>query len=135
MSPHPPYIFTASGELPLVKGLDENSSYRDQVIAVNSLALHTINQIITRSDSAPIIILQSDHGVKINYEGKDSAEELPILNAYLLPQADTDKLYSSISPVNTFRLIFNNYFSYKFELLPDVSLLESGRKSPQLACK
>ncbi len=42
-----------------------------------------------------------------------------ILNAYYLPGVDKDILYPSITPVNSFRLIFNLYFDTNFELLPD----------------
>ena len=43
-----------------------------------------------------------------------------ILNAYYLP-GHSDIAYPTISPVNTFRLIFNTYFGTDYELLPDTS--------------
>jgi hypothetical protein len=42
------------------------------------------------------------------------------LNAYYLP-GYKNKLYPSISPVNTFRLIFDSYFGGKYDMLPDVA--------------
>jgi hypothetical protein len=30
-------------------------------------------------------------------------------------------LYPTITPVNTFRLVFNDYFGGRYELLPDIS--------------
>jgi len=43
-----------------------------------------------------------------------------ILSSYYLPGVDQDKiLFSSITPVNSFRLIFNYYFGEDYELLPD----------------
>jgi hypothetical protein len=42
-----------------------------------------------------------------------------ILNAYYLPYGGSELLYDSISPVNTFRLIFNYYFDGDYELLED----------------
>jgi hypothetical protein len=42
-----------------------------------------------------------------------------ILNAYYLPNFDKKLLYPSITPVNSFRLVFNSYFDGTFELLPD----------------
>ena len=42
-----------------------------------------------------------------------------ILNAYYLPDVDKSVLYPSITPVNSFRVIFNLYFNTDFELLPD----------------
>jgi hypothetical protein len=42
-----------------------------------------------------------------------------ILNAYYLPDLDSNPLYPSITPVNFFRLVFNLYFGTCLELLPD----------------
>jgi hypothetical protein len=38
-----------------------------------------------------------------------------------LPNADKDIFYPSITPVNSFRVIFNHYFNLNYELLPDKS--------------
>jgi hypothetical protein len=44
------------------------------------------------------------------------------LNAYYLPKtAAKASLYPSITPVNTFRILFAAYFGQKLQLLPDVS--------------
>ena len=40
-----------------------------------------------------------------------------ILNAMYLPGMDYEQLSESISPVNTFRLIFNHYFDADYTLL------------------
>ena len=48
-------------------------------------------------------------------------ERIAILIAYHLPGDASDQLYPTISPVNTFRLIFSLYLSVDFELLEDVS--------------
>ena len=44
-----------------------------------------------------------------------------ILNAYYLPGIGQGDLYPTISPVNSFRVVFNQYFGGKFPLLPDLS--------------
>ena len=41
--------------------------------------------------------------------------------SFELPNVDKKALYPSITPVNTFRLIFNLYLNTSFELLPDES--------------
>ena len=46
-----------------------------------------------------------------------------ILNAYYLPADGEQLLYESISPVNTFRFVFNQYFDAGFPLLDDLELL------------
>ena len=42
-----------------------------------------------------------------------------ILNAILLPEMNKDLLSNKITPVNTFRLIFKNYFNIEIDLLKD----------------
>ena len=45
------------------------------------------------------------------------------MNAYHLPNKDDSLLYPSMSPVNTFRIIFNYYLGADFDLLEDKSYL------------
>jgi hypothetical protein len=48
-------------------------------------------------------------------------ERLGILNAYLLPGIDPALIYPTITPVNSFRLVVNQYFGADLPLLPDRS--------------
>lgn len=48
---------------------------------------------------------------------------MKILNAYYLPEGEG--LYPSISPVNSFRLVFNTYFQADYSLLDDRSYFSS----------
>ena len=50
-----------------------------------------------------------------------------ILNAYYLPNGGNDLLYESISPVNSFRVIFNSYFGANYEILEDRSYYTAPR--------
>jgi hypothetical protein len=43
-----------------------------------------------------------------------------ILAAMYFPDHE-DSLYADITPVNFFRLVFNNYFGGKYDILQDVS--------------
>jgi len=43
------------------------------------------------------------------------------LNAYFLPDGGLESLYPNITPINTFRVIFNTYFQYDLPLLEDIS--------------
>ena len=56
---------------------------------------------------------------------------MAILNAYLLPGEVYDNLYQDITPVNTFRLIFNQYLGTDLEILKDESYY-STRARPYL---
>jgi hypothetical protein len=42
-----------------------------------------------------------------------------ILNAYYLPGGGDQVLYDSVSPVNTFRLVFNCYFDAGLPIVQD----------------
>jgi len=104
--------------------------YLDQLVATNRLVEQCIDRLIAESDVPPIIILQSDEGPYPNFadgfkwtetEGSDLDLRVKsgILNAYYLPGTDHSMLYPSISPVNSFRLVFNLYFGTSLELLAD----------------
>ena len=72
--------------------------------------------LITGSDTPPLIIFQGDHGPWLQPRDR----HFWILNAYYLP-GHTDKLFPQISPVNTFRYIFNAYFGGKYDMLPNIT--------------
>jgi hypothetical protein len=46
-------------------------------------------------------------------------EKMTIFNAYYLPQGGSELLYDSITPVNSFRVIFSHYFNAGYTLLSD----------------
>ncbi len=89
--------------------------YRDQVNFADKRLLEIVKTILAKSDPAPIIVIQGDHSY---FQG---ADRVKIINAYYLPDGGDKALYPTITPVNTFRVIFNTYFGGNYELLPDVS--------------
>jgi hypothetical protein len=50
---------------------------------------------------------------------------LLILNTYFLPGFDSSDLNPKISPVNTFRLVFNQYFGGDYDMLEDKAFYSS----------
>jgi hypothetical protein len=141
--PHPPFIFGKDGEAVAPKGLviekdgshyfkknpskeEYRRKFKNQLMFVNKKAIEMIDEILTRSIKPPIIILQSDHGPgsMLDWEDPEKTnmkERLSILNAYYLPGEAKKLLYDSITPVNTFRVIFNYLFDTDFEKLDDKS--------------
>ena len=127
--PHPLYPFDREGN-PTTPDMsifwnpselmDNEEKYIDQLIFTNKKVMVLVDEIIARSDIAPIIIIQGDHGV---WWGDGIVYE--ILNAYYLPGVEHN-LYETISPVNSFRVVFNLYFAADYELLKDESF-ETGR--------
>lgn len=139
ISPHRPYVFGPNGEVRRPGGIFtfadltnptedeyERRLYLDQLMYITSRLEETIGYILSHSSEPPIIILQSDHGprIRFNWENpshKDLVESMANLNALLLPDPCRSLLYPEVSPVNTFRIVFNCAFGTQYELLPDFS--------------
>jgi hypothetical protein len=101
--------------------------YVEQLIFANTKIKQTIKALLSNSNN-PVIILQSDHGPGLGWgdiSTLNSKERFAILNAYYLPDKNYNELYPSISPVNSFRLIFNKYFNTKYDLLEDRSFFST----------
>jgi hypothetical protein len=135
--PHWPYVFDAAGK-PIEamdfwsRSLPENRRmWLDQISFVNAKVEALVDRLLSESSNPPIIILQGDHGMPFNstWVDRDSPDVTAqyaqdatgILNAYYLPQGGAKALYESITPVNTFRAIFNSYFGTDLPLLEDRS--------------
>ena len=88
--------------------------YINQVQYVKTEILPIIDEILAKSTQPPIIIIQGDHGLTIG-------ERNDILNAIYLPTVSQKQLYSTMTPVNTFRVVFNAYFGTDYPLLNDIS--------------
>jgi hypothetical protein len=116
VSPHYPFVFAKEGSIPDDTS-NEAKAYSDQLLYLNTRVIQMIQKIIAASDEPPIIILQGDHGPQV----ENSTEKMKILNAYFLPGINTDGFPPDISPVNTFRIIFNAYYGTEFPLLENIS--------------
>ena len=127
VSPHPPFVFGRQGEFISVSkreapGADLKALYADQVFYLNGRALVAIKSILAESAIPPIIVLMGDHG----YAESNSEEKMSILNAYHLPRGVDDNLYPTISPVNSFRIVLEEYFRGTFGVIPDVSFISDA---------
>jgi hypothetical protein len=138
--PHPPFVFDANGNAPEQKypftmmdgsaflgSTDEYiQGYRQQVAYTNRVILEVVDAILSESAGPPVIVIQGDHGpgsrlVWESAEETDLQERSSILNAYHLPGFPVEKLYPELTPVNSFRLILDQYFGTGLGLLPDRS--------------
>ncbi|MCM1567011.1 MAG: hypothetical protein NC238_13960 [Dehalobacter sp.] len=138
LMPHPPFAFGPNGEERPIpdKGFSDGDSfqgtiedylqgYTGQMTYLNTIMEETVSAILEKSRTAPIIVIQGDHGPGAHWKSDQDThicyqERMSILNAYYLPGEGTaDQVYPTITPVNTFRVIFNAYFDTNYELLED----------------
>jgi hypothetical protein len=131
--PHDPWVFDERGNrFGLTHDIDRG--YISSVKLAERLTEGIINKILasTKAGEKPIIIVQSDHGpmcISKDYD-KYYNGRMRIFNAYYLPDMNNKELYESISPVNSFRVIFNDYFGTKFPLLPDRAYCAPNMEDP-----
>ena len=134
--PHPPYVFSADGsyrDLDTEEQGGDREGYLGQTKFINDRLTAVIDAILVTSAIDPVIIVQSDEGPfpagydddQVNYNWRqarprDLRIKFGIISAIRLPGLK-DGLYPGITPVNTFRLIFNHLFHAGLEMLPDRS--------------
>jgi hypothetical protein len=114
--PHPPYVFQPDGSFVSYDKPDD-PGYKDQIVFLNNALIPVLKQIISDSSTAPIIVIQGDHGAILSPPN----DRMSILNAYFLPGISENVLANDMSPVNTFRMIFNQYFGGNYDLLPNTA--------------
>jgi hypothetical protein len=124
--PHPLFVFGPDGA-PTDPSLfmdangvysQENyySGYRNQAEYISDQLEKAVTTLLTDSSTPPIITIQGDHAPWL----QRGSDQFKILNAYYLP-GHNNQLYPTISPVNTFRLIFTTYLGADYPLLDDIS--------------
>jgi hypothetical protein len=127
LAPHTPFVFTSDGQ-PVERNtpftlnddpeLGDKALYQrrfiDQTIFINMKVLTLIDEILAQPGD-PVIILQGDHGLP-----SSGSWATTILNAIRLPGGEAS-LYPTESPVNTFRLVFNQVFGAGLPLSADRS--------------
>ena len=135
MAPHDPYVFGPNGEevdykytfgptgSAYLSSSEENEAYLNQLIYLTKILKETVEQLQENSDNQPIIIVQSDTGPDISFaDTTDDAHQvgrMSIFNAYYFPDEKYDVLYDDITPVNSFRIIFDSYFQTNYGIVED----------------
>ncbi len=119
--PHGPYVFGPDGEMLTVEdeqNISDEAGYVGQIRYLNQRLIDIIDTLITDSETMPIIVLQADHAGPAT---RLIPERMNIFSAYYLPHVGDERLYPQITPVNTFRLIFDSYFGTNIGLKEDIS--------------
>ncbi len=137
--PHPPNVFGSNGEQVMPRiyynawGTDEDKRrYLDTLQYANLKIEEFVVKVLKETSPKPIIIIQSDHGTDFNFDWDKPSNEMlkqrfSNLNAYYFPKGE-DLLYDNITPVNSFRIMFNSNFNGTFEILDDKSYWSSYDK-------
>jgi len=124
--PHPPFLFGPNGEnvIPDHREISGLQSWEDPQGYVNQL-IYATNEItvviknIVKNDPNAIVIVQGDTGTLTGTDiSKKTMKEIyqahSILYAVRIPDVeDSDYMI----PVNTYRVIFNNYFNMNYDYL------------------
>ena len=118
----------------------EVENYIRQLTYANTAVLAWVDTLLARSVIDPIVIIQADEGPyplgvtepDFNFMEASQAQlqhKLGILNALHLPGIPPNTLFPTMTPVNTFRLVFREYFGAELPSLPDSSYIFPTRKN------
>jgi hypothetical protein len=135
--PHTPYIFAADGSFvtdEANRDRPRKEQFTEQLAFTNDRMLAIIDDLLAvPAAERPLIIVQADEGPypsyledQTRYDWTTATLEereikFGILNAWYVPDGRDIGLYPEVSPVNTFRLLFNAYFDTDLPILPDES--------------
>jgi hypothetical protein len=145
--PHPPFVFGPHARLPKTRfayfdgdsfegGRDAyRVGYREQAAWFLERIVGVADAVIRRDPDA-VIIIQSDHGpgMLMRHDSPaltDAHERLANFAAVRLPRARS-AVPDDVSPVNLFRIVFNEYFDANLPVLPNRSFLSPYRQPYEL---
>jgi hypothetical protein len=134
--PHMPFIYDSNGEItggPASTKLIETNQdlyregYRNSVSFVNSKLLEVMAELIERSPTPPIIIIQGDHGPAVLADGPLAAVEDPsvelleerfgIMNMMYIPEQCSISPPNDMTSVNTFRFVLASCYESPLDML------------------
>ena len=143
LAPHPPFVFGPHGEsLPrkcsygfwdgsdflshVSPAKDYRDGYTGQAEYIANRTLAALDVLLAGPGEKPIIFVQGDHGSKLRLDQNSLAktdinECFPNLSAFLVPDSIRTHLYNGITPVNSFRILFNELFDAKLDMKQDRS--------------
>ncbi len=143
---HDPYVFDAKGSYvdeEKERSIPWRQAYVEQLKYSNEKLLELVDELLNvPAAERPVILMQADEGPgpegwsmsrPEHYDWTEASqatleEKFRLMVAFHAPGAED--LYTSITPVNNFRLLFNEYFDAGFDLLPDRSYVFKDELQP-----
>jgi Sulfatase len=131
LCPHGPLVFARNGSLEPRSTIDregEAKAYANQHYWVDQQIKQLVTSLQDRpAGQQPIIVLQADEGPypgeptewPANPDANQLEMKFDIMNAYYLPGVSPTAVWPTITPVNTFRMILDEYFHAGLAHLPD----------------
>jgi hypothetical protein len=152
LMPHPPFVMDRTGHITgkyaQVFSLADRKAtarqreaylagYREQTLYIASQMERVVAAILANPGREAVIIIQGDHGPGFgldssSVERTDLEERLSIFNAIRVPPGYDFRPWPGMTPVNTFRLLFNTLFGTRLEHLEDRSFFATWTKPGDL---
>jgi hypothetical protein len=148
MAPHDPYVFGRDGEevdykytfgptgTAYLDPSEEKTAYLNQLIYLTKTLRGVIENLQENSENQPIIIIQSDTGPSTKFgetvNEMHQVDRMSIFNAYYFPNGKYDLLSDDITPVNSFRIVFDSNFQTDYGLIEDKVFYSTYEKPYEL---
>ena len=122
MMPHEPYFFDSVGNTVSARTLSAEQippAYLAQLQYTDMRIMDSVEQLL-ENKPRPIIVIQSDHGFRFSVGENDTKIDHGFSNfaAYYFPDEElNENEFAEMTPVNTFRILFNKYFGTDYDIL------------------
>ena len=115
--PHSPYTYDSSGNkiepIGVMQPDADKKAYVQQVVYTRKIMLQLIDSILSNHKRPLALIIQGDHGYRFFDKSKDE-KEFPNLNAVYFSNGNYHGLNDSMTNVQTFRFLLNNWFGKQY---------------------
>lgn len=125
--PHFPYFYDSAGKAypdEIVFGpamIKDKERFKNYVAYSNAHISQLITRVLTQTNGQAVVIILSDHGIN-DLPGSRKEDAFSNYSAFYFPDGNYHQLYTGMSNVNTFRVLFNKYFAQRLPLLSDSSI-------------
>lgn len=126
MMPHSPFAVDSSGRInvdfltsKVVVYEEMKDAYLQYLIYTNKVVTKFVKELKENTKGESVIVLISDHGIRGLSQSNDANIQFNSLNVLYYPHKDSIGLYSGVSNVNLFRVLFSEIIGKKIQLLAD----------------